>query len=284
MTVAQAFQQLTAALSTQYDAGEAHSIARIVFEDAFHIRNLKRRDRLSSSQLAQLSRIQSRLLNNEPVQYITGRTYFYGLNFKVDKRALIPRQETEELVHWILEDHPKKEKVLRVLDIGTGTGCIPITLKVKRPQWEVHALDISPQALALARENARENMVDLTFHEADILDRSQWPELPLFDLIVSNPPYIPPSEAHLVPENVQAYEPHKALFTGEEEPLVFYERILDFALEYLKPGGRLYFEANEYRAADVRDLMREKGMKRVELRRDIGGRDRMLKGELGAGF
>jgi len=282
MTVAQAFQQLAAALSTIYDAGEAHSIARIVFEDVFYIRNMQRRDRLSSSQLAQLSRIQSRLLNNEPVQYIIGRTHFYGLNFKVDRRALIPRQETEELVHWILEDHLEAENRLRALDIGTGTGCIPITLKVKRPHWEIHALDISPQALALARENARENLIELVFHEADILEKAYWPELPHFDLIVSNPPYIPPSEAYLVPENVQTYEPHEALFTGEEEPLIFYERIIEFALEYLKPGGRLYFEANEYRAIDVRDLMREKGLKQVELRRDIGGRDRMLKGELDA--
>ena len=280
MTASQAFQQLLAALSTIYDPGEAHSVARIVFEDAFGIRNLQRRDQLASSQLAQLSRLQSRLLNQEPVQYVLGRTYFYGLQFKVDRRALIPRQETEELVAWILETVDKLGQAsCKVLDLGTGSGCMAITLKQKRPHWQVSAVDISSEALSLARENADLHRVDIDFREFDILDRNNWPSMPHFDIIASNPPYIPPSEAHLVPDNVKAYEPHQALFTEEVSPLAFYQAIGTFGRSYINKGGFIFFEVNEFRAMKVRDLLKEKGFQDCWVRQDINGRDRMVRGQ-----
>jgi release factor glutamine methyltransferase len=278
MTASQAFQQLLAALSTIYDPGEAHSVARIVFEDAFGIRNLQRRDQLAPSQLAQLSRLQARLLNHEPVQYILGQTYFYGLKFKVDRRALIPRQETEELVAWILETIDDfGEKMYRVLDIGTGSGCIAVTLKNERPHLSVTSVDVSREALSLARENAGLHAADIDFQELDILDRTGWPSLPSFDIIVSNPPYIPPSEAHLVPDNVREFEPYQALFTEEVEPLAFYHAIGTFARSHLYQGGFLFFEVNEFRAAKVRDLLKEKEFRDCQVRQDIHGRDRMVR-------
>lgn len=281
MTITQAFQQLLAALSTLYEPGEAHSVARIVFEDAFGIRNLQRRDQLAPAQLAQLSRLQSRLLRQEPVQYVLGQTYFYGLKFNVDRRALIPRQETEELVAWILQTMEENgAESQRVLDIGTGSGCIAVTLKKKRPDIEVTAVDISADALSLARENAAYYSANIDFRELDILDRTNWSALPEFDIIVSNPPYIPPSEAHLVPDNVKEFEPHQALFTKEVDPLAFYHAIGTFGRKHLNESGFLFFEVNEFRAQKVRDLLQEKEFANCQVRADIHGRDRMVR----AGF
>lgn len=281
MTVAQAYHQLWEALITRYDEGEARSIARIVFEDEFGVTNVQRRDHLAPYQLMRLSRIQSRLLNDEPLQYVLGQADFYGLKLQVDEHVLIPRQETEELVHWILETiREEKKGTGRVLDIGTGSGCIPIALKKEAPGLEVHALDISEEALRVARANRDRYGVSLHLHHLDILDEGAWPGLPVFDLIVSNPPYIPEGEAHLVPDNVKRYEPRRALFVDDADPLLFYRSITAFAGRRLLPGGWLFFEVNEYRAGEVVALLQAAGLEQVELRKDMNGKERMVRGRL----
>lgn len=281
MTVAQAYHQLWEALITRYEEGEARSIARIVFADEFGVTNVQRRDHLAPYQLMRLSRIQSRLLDDEPVQYVLGQADFYGLKLQVDEHVLIPRQETEELVHWILETIREERKGTgRVLDIGTGSGCIPIALKKEAPGLEVHALDVSEEALRLARANSTRYDISLDLHHLNILDEGAWSRLPAFDLIVSNPPYIPEEEAHLVPDNVQRYEPRRALFVDDDDPLLFYRRITAFAGQHLLPGGWLFFEVNEYRAGGVVALLQAAGMEQVELRKDMNGKERMVRGRL----
>lgn len=277
LAIHQAYQQLVAALEKCYDSGEAKSIARIVFEDAFGIHNFSRQEALSPAQASQLREITARLLAHEPVQYILGIADFYGLKFKVDARVLIPRQETEELAHWMLET--LERKVLTVLDIGTGSGCIPVTLKQQRPEWDVWAVDISQDALELAAENARMNGVELHLRQTDILDETLWAALGQFDAIASNPPYIPTREAALMPEHVKRFEPPLALFVDNEDPLVFYRAITRFAQMHLKPGSWLFFETNEFNAGEVAEWLRNQRFKEVELKRDLSGKERMVRGE-----
>ena len=282
MTIHQAYHQLTSTLEKLYASGEAKSIARIVFEDAFNIYNFRRQDALPPEQATHLQQMTTRLLAHEPVQYILGMADFYDLKFKVDARVLIPRPETEELVHWMLETLEKKE--LKILDIGTGSGCIPIALKKHRPEWEAWAIDISPEALELAKENARLNGVEVSFQQVDILDEAQWAGLGRFDAIVSNPPYIPEREAGLMPENVKRYEPRQALFVGNEDPLIFYRAIASLASQHLRPRGWLFFETNEFNAAEVAEIVRNQGFKEVELKQDLSKKERMVRGRGGMMF
>ncbi|MCO6478737.1 MAG: peptide chain release factor N(5)-glutamine methyltransferase [Phaeodactylibacter sp.] len=275
MTIQQAYHQLLTALEPLYGSGEARSIARIVFEDAFGIHNFNRKDTLSPEQQTRLLAITTRLLAHEPVQYIIGMADFYGLRLKVDPHVLIPRPETEELVLWMLETLERMP--LKVLDIGTGSGCIPVALKKERPEWEAWAVDISREALELARENARLNGVEVYFLKLDILDETQWARLARFDAIVSNPPYIPEREASIVPENVRSYEPHRALFVGDEDPLVFYREITLFASRRLTPGGWLFFEANEFNAGEVLKIFENQGFEDMELKEDLSGKERMAR-------
>lgn len=279
MTIHQAYQGLINALEGLYGPGEARSIARIVFEDAFGIFSFNRQGAFSPEQETRLDDIANRLLAHEPVQYVLGMADFYGLKFKVSRQVLIPRPETEELVHWMLEI--LDEKALKILDIGTGSGCIPVTLKKQRPGWEVWAVDISPEALEVAQENAVMNRVEACFQQQDILDDSQWGRLGRFDAIVSNPPYIPEREAVLMPENVRRYEPRQALFVGNEDPLLFYHAIARFARRHLVHGGRLFFETNEFNAGQVAELLRSQGFGPVELKQDLSGKERMVAGRWG---
>lgn len=276
MQIKEAYERLLSQLSGLYGRGEAASIARIVFEDALGIANVLRPGALGLEQAARLEEASTRLLRGEPLQYVLGQADFYGLKLQVDARVLIPRQETEELVHWVLEENDARYRSL--LDIGTGSGCIPIALKKHRPAWQISALDISSAALELAAENARANNLEVAFIEANILDASVWPTLGQYDLIVSNPPYIPPSEAQLMPPWVLQHEPHLALFVEERAPLLFYEAIADFAHAVLRPAGRLYFELNEYNANQVAQVLDKKGFVGVELKRDLNGKERMARG------
>jgi release factor glutamine methyltransferase len=188
--ISQAFEQLVQTLTPLYGEGEARSITRIVFEDVFGIFKITQEQFLSAGQEERLARISERLLAYEPVQYIVGMADFYGMKFKVDPRVLIPRPETEELVEWILEATAER-KSLKALDIGAGSGCIPVALKKKRPDWDVAAIDLSEEALQLARENASLNDVYVDFMQLDFLNEKLWPQLDRYDLLVSNPPYIP---------------------------------------------------------------------------------------------
>jgi release factor glutamine methyltransferase len=275
MTTAEARSLLTEHLTSRYGAGEAESIARIVMEDVF-----------GEQQLAvanfKFHEILARLLAGEPVQYVLGQADFFGLKFKVNPTVLIPRQETEELVAWVLEflktsklEHPA------LLDVGLGSGCIGITLKKKFPRLNLFGLEKSKAALEVAVENARLIMggnAEFEFAEGDIFKLFDWEKFPKLDVVVSNPPYIPHVEKVMLPEHVAAHEPAEALFVSDDDPLGFYRAIADFSLKKLNAGGALFFECNEFNASEVADLLREKGFSKVELRKDLAGAERMVRG------
>jgi release factor glutamine methyltransferase len=222
------------------------------------------------------------LKNHEPIQYIIGETEFFGLPFKVNESVLIPRPETEELVEWIInKQQTTNNKQLNILDIGTGSGCIAISLVKNLPNAKVFALDISKKALNIAMDNAKRNNVIVEFVEADILkteDLRQKTEGLKFDIIVSNPPYVRALEKEQMQPNVIKYEPHLALFVEAEDSLLFYKKITQIANKVLSPNGRLYFEINEYLGKDMLKLLKDEGFEEVEIKTDIFGKDRMIKG------
>ena len=215
-----------------------------------------------------IKQIVSNLKTKKPLQYILGETEFYGLKFKVNEHTLIPRPETEELVDWVL-----KEKFTSALDIGTGTGCIPIVL-AKNKNAIISAIDVSEDALLIARENAKINGVEISFLQQDILLTTV---LPKVDLIVSNPPYVLELEKKLMLDNVLKYEPHLALFVSDNNPLVFYKKIALLAMESLTEGGKLFFEINERFGKETVAMLSEMGFVDIELKKDINDKDRMLK-------
>ena len=217
----------------------------------------------------------ARLVEEEPVQYITGYAHFYGLDFEVNPNVLIPRPETEDLIRWILEDVRQKNGQVDILDIGTGSGNIAISLASQLPHSRVHALDISSAALDTAKENAKKNGVNIQFLLGDIRTLQQLDDP--FDIIVSNPPYVRLSESSQMRNNVKKYEPWEALFVPDEAPLLFYELIAKFGKNNLKPGGRLYLEINQYLGAEVEQLLETEGYEDIVLKSDLFGNDRMVK-------
>ena len=215
----------------------------------------------------------SRLLTYEPIQYILGTTSFFGLEFKVDSNVLIPRPETEELVAWILKQTDSSQS-LKILDIGTGSGCIAISLAKHLPNAEIYALDVSPKALEIAELNAQQNAVKLNMIQANVLE---WKPTDLsFDLIVSNPPYVRESEKERMAPNVLEHEPHLALFVENDNPLVFYRAIVELGKQTLKKQGQLYFEINEYLGKETQALFSSDTFEDVQLKSDIFGKHRMI--------
>jgi release factor glutamine methyltransferase len=238
---------------------------------------------ITLQQIEKLSNILTRLQTGEPVQYILGHTEFYGLIFKVNPSVLIPRPETEELVEWVLNSKVKnqKSKVTTILDIGTGSGCIAISLKKNLPEAKVSAIDISTDALQTAKQNAELNEVDVNFIHQDILNINPEIEIPNSEIIISNPPYVTLHAKTRMHTNVTDFEPHTALFVPENDPLIFYKAIADFAIENLIPNGLLFFEINENLGKKTVAMLESKGFKNVELRTDMSGRDRMIKARTG---
>lgn len=231
---------------------------------------------LSEAEVSKLKDALQRLQKHEPIQYIIGETEFYGLLFKVNPAVLIPRPETEELVQWIMDDASKNEKRdLTILDIGTGTGCIAISLARNLPDARVSAVDISEGALATAQENAKLNGVEITFLQKDILNTDSLEKK--FDVIVSNPPYVRNLEKQDMQRNVLEFEPEKALYVRDEDPLIFYRKISELAKDALHPEGALYFEINQYLGAETEAILKKKNFQ-TQLKKDIFGVDRMLKG------
>lgn len=224
------------------------------------------------------------LKNQKPIQYILGETEFYGLAFKVSEAVLIPRPETEELVALVIANSKKeypKTKSVTLLDIGTGSGCIAISLAKNLPNAKVYALDVSKEALKVARQNAKDNNVEITFIEADILNEATWNlffKILEFDAIVSNPPYVRQLEKTEIKPNVLDNEPHLALFVEDENPLVFYKAITNFAMCNLKTKGQVYFEINQYLGNETSQLLRDGDFEFIELLKDLNGNDRLLKG------
>lgn len=275
MTVAEAIQHCRESLQALYGENEARNMAGILLEYLTKIRYPKGDKELDSIQLENFYKLFNRLKNGEPIQYVVGHTWFYGLKFKTDSRALIPRPETEELVHWVLEQY-SGNKFLRVLDIGTGSGCIAISLKQKRAQWEVWAIDKSTNAISLCDENGAILHSPVKTIVCDILEQTLGPEWPKFDIIVSNPPYIPPSEKSKMSRQVVDYEPYAALFVPESDPLVFYKAIASFASGHLNTSGVVFFEINEFHAEELTKILR-RWFGTVEIRRDMQGKLRMVK-------
>lgn len=281
MTTSTARRYLAEHLAPRYGAGEAAAIARIVVEDAFGARSRPEAQAWTPEEDQQFEAITERLLQGEPVQYVLGEADFFGLRFRVDPAVLIPRQETEELVAWILEYLQEKYRGGQpaLLDIGLGSGCIGITLKKKFPGLRLFGLEKSPAALALARDNAARilgNTPDVQLLEGDVLQPGAADLFPALDLIASNPPYIPLVEKVLVPEHVAAHEPALALFVDNEDALLFYRAIAAFAQRKLRPGGGLFFECNEFNAREVVALLEAEGFAAVTLQKDLAGADRMV--------
>lgn len=223
-----------------------------------------------------LDSVTKRLLTHEPFQYILGEEAFYGYNFIVNESVLIPRPETELLVEWIIESCSNKSDEFSILDIGTGSGCIPISLNKEIDNAKVSACDISEKAIEVARLNNKNLKAEIDFFILDILDVSKWETINKFDIIVSNPPYIPHREKALMEENVLKYEPDLALFVEDDNELIFYAKIIDFALSHLNENGLLFFECNEFNANDVVLLLKQKKFKNVEIKKDLSGKDRMI--------
>jgi release factor glutamine methyltransferase len=277
----QAYRQLVQSLCKVYELDEAVSIAAIAMEDAFGIPPKKITDNqpFSEENQEKMAVICRRLLEHEPVQYVLGKTLFLGLSLKVSPAVLIPRQETEELVAWVIETikNERQPPILRILDVGTGSGCIPISIKKRLPELEVHTLDISPAALEVARDNAALNQTEIHFHQTDILKKQAWNSLPEFDLIVSNPPYITQKEKSLLAKNVVDFEPHLALFSGGNDAQRFVKKITEFAAQHLSHGGWIFFETNEFYAPKSKEILQKNDFTGVELRKDLNGKDRMLR-------
>lgn len=256
-----------------------------------YLHNLKRIDvslnpdfEVSESDLAKWNTIISELKTEKPIQYITGEAWFYGLRFEVNENTLIPRPETEELVEWIIDGLKVKGDGLRVLDIGTGSGCIPISLKKEIPNAEVFTIDVSEKAIETAKKNALDNEVEVNFILQSILEIDDLNELPTssfqlpasFDIIVSNPPYVRNLEKQEIKKNVLEYEPHLALFVEDTDALLFYRKIAQLALTSLAPNGKLFFEINQYLGKETVELLENLGFKNIELRKDFVGNDRMI--------
>ena len=210
----------------------------------------------------------------KPIQYILGETEFFSNRFFVDENVLIPRPETEELVDWVLQTYPDKNYPLHILDIGTGSGCIAISLAKALPKSVVTAIDVSPKAITVAQRNADRNGVKIQFLQCDILQTKTLPQK--YDVIISNPPYVRELEKTEMHSNVLSYEPHLALFVPNERPLLFYEQIASLAQRYLKPEGSLFFEINQYLAAEMQAMLTQKNFAEIILRQDLSGNDRML--------
>lgn len=218
-----------------------------------------------------------RLIENEPIQYIIGETGFLNIHLKVNYKVLIPRPETEEIVEKVIQEIKKEstDKSIKILDIGTGSGAIAISLAVKLPHANVFALDVSKEALGIAQENAMAQQVEIGFIHANVLKLEALGQA--YDVIISNPPYVRNSEKKQMHTNVLQYEPAQALFVTDEDPLIFYRKIGQLAYQHLNKNGVLYFEINEFLAKKTKDLLKEIGFQNIALYKDFRGKDRMIK-------
>lgn len=278
MTVREQLLEMRRRLSGLYDAREREAVILLIFE---YVKGWRRVDLiinegkdLSDYSQKKMNEIVDRLILGEPIQYITGNARFYGMDFKVRPGVLIPRPETEELVDWVIDEN--KEDDLKVLDIGTGSGCIAVSLARNLPFAKVEAIDFSPTALGVAKENATELNAKICFVKADMY--SWMPESNSLDIVVSNPPYIAPDEKDYMEVRVKDYEPEEALFVSQDDPIRPYKRIEEMASVGLTPGGRVYLELNPRFAEDVASYYRSKGWQDVEVRIDSYGKKRMMRG------
>ena len=284
MTMQEATYFMLNKLSTIYDKGEASQIMDWAME---YLTGSKKAERMlyknaaiTEKEETQLHEYTERLMQHEPVQYLLNEAWFGGLKFYVDKRVLIPRPETEELVEWIINDNKAPSHNLKILDIGTGSGCIPISLKLKIPTAEIWACDISPGALEVAKRNATAHEMDINFVQLDFLDTNSLQQLHSFDVIVSNPPYLPETDKKQMQPNVLQYEPSTALFVPDNDPLIFYKAIAGFGKTHLTKSGIIYTEIHEDLGESTMAIFQSAGYT-TELKKDMQQKDRMLRAVCG---
>jgi release factor glutamine methyltransferase len=279
MDLQQAQRQLITDLTPLYGTREGGLITDWVLE---HLTGLQRIDRLvraseplSASILGQYESFRNQLLAHRPVQYVLHESWFAGLKFYVDETVLIPRPETEELVEWVLQTINFPSGAL--LDVGTGSGCIPIAIASQLPTLPIHACDISKGALDVAKRNAKTHNTSIQFHHLDFLDRQAWTTLPSVQWLISNPPYIPLNEKSTLAPHVAGAEPSLALFVPDADPLVFYRALAEFARQQLLPGGSIFVEIHENLSSGTLEVFKTAGFQQVILRKDMQGRDRMIR-------
>ena len=281
MTIADARTEIIESIQNIYEPGEANNITELLIESITKLprseRIIKPNQILSTSQKELLHSSIPRLQEHEPIQYVINEAWFAGMKFYVDRNVLIPRPETEELVEWVVNEVKSQKLKVKILDVGTGSGCIAIALKNKLTGTEVWACDISHEALNIARINADALSATIDFVPLNFLDPHQRKQLPRVDIIVSNPPYVPQNEKAEMKRNVTEYEPATALFVPDSDPLVFYKAIAEFAKEKLNIGGSIYAEIHENLGAQIKDLFLSKGYQTVHLKRDLQGKERMMK-------
>lgn len=274
-------QQIKDKLKKMYSESEVKTITNALFEKHLKLSPaeilLKDKDKIDDDLVYYINADLLQIDNKMPYQYVIGYTWFYDLKLKVNEWVLIPRPETEELVDWIVKDSDTAAK-LDIIDIGTGSGCIALALKTALPNAEVTGVDISKEALEIAKENAITNKIETHFELFDVLNYVPDKQHALFDIVVSNPPYIPVTEKAEMDKIVAEYEPDLALFSPNENPLIFYENICRYARQYLKKNGWLYFEIHENYGKAVGEVLQKFGFEAIELKKDLQGKNRMLKG------
>lgn len=279
MSSKELYRNFLVELQSVYDLNEATVITDWVFEN---IANIKKADliknplqKIPPPVLKKLAAKQEELLQHKPVQYVMGNTTFYNMQFQVNDKVLIPRPETEEMTNMVINSYRFEQKQISVLDIGTGSGCIAVAIKKNLPSAKVIALDISEAALDIARANAISNKTNVQCTLFDFLDESRWPELMLFDIIISNPPYIPLKEKSNMDKNVVDYEPHSALFVPDNNPLLFYEKIAKFGRSHLNYNGKIFMETHVDYTQDVAKLFAAT-YQQVIVKKDLFGKERMV--------
>ncbi len=279
MIIKKLYRNFLVKLQQIYSLGEATTITNWVFEKMVSLKRadiLKNPDKVITPEANEsIQNVLQQLLQHKPIQYVLGEAFFYNMKLKVNEHVLIPRPETEELVEQLIKDRKSKLTDPAILDIGTGSGCIPIALKKNLPASFVTSIDISKKAISLAIENADLHNTHITFRQMDFLNEKGWDILPMYDIIISNPPYIPANEKEKLSKNVTLYEPHIALFVPNKTPLIFYEKIAAFGLTNLRPSGKIYLETHEDYAKEVAALFR-KNYETVVVKKDLNGKERMI--------
>lgn len=285
MTTEQCYKDFLNELEKIYEKNEAANISDWVFENVTgqkrHERRVRKNENVSNNNFRRLQKYLSELMTHEPVQYVLSEAWFYKMKFYVNKYVLIPRPETEELVQWIVDDMRDlkfcaQTLKCKILDIGTGSGCIPISLKKELKHPEITAVDISTEVLMVALKNAKLQETEINFLQVNFLDESTWETYGVYDVIVSNPPYIPANEKEKLSKNVTDFEPGIALFVPENDPFIFYEKIAKFAQLYLSTNGYVYVEIHEDYSKEVQQIFVKNNFA-TEMRKDIYGKQRMIK-------
>ena len=280
MTIFQAYNDFKKALEKIYEPREAETITQWIFENVTGLKRWEIKDSTedtSEEHYQILQRYLAQLLLHTPVQYVLHEAWFYKRKFYVNNQVLIPRPETEELVEWIINDlkNQKIETLFQILDIGSGSGCIPISLKKELPNAQVSGLEVSETALEVLKKNATDLGAEIQLIQMNFLIEVEWESLPLYDCIVSNPPYIPIAEKEILDKNVTDFEPGLALFVQDKRPFIFYEKIAVFAQSHLKPSGKIYVEVHEEYAKAIKNIFKASGFK-SSIKKDIYGKERMV--------